>query len=45
MRILLALAWVAAGFRYELGITLERAEMRLLARCGTFRFDKAPGQC
>jgi hypothetical protein len=30
IRTLLALAWVAAGFLYELGVTLEWEEVRLL---------------
>jgi hypothetical protein len=34
IRTLLALAWVAAGFLYELGVTLEWEEVRLLARLG-----------
>jgi hypothetical protein len=29
---LVAMAWVAAGFLYELGVTLEWAEVQLLAR-------------
>lgn len=29
-----ALGWVAAGFRYELGVTLEWADVRLLRRLG-----------
>ena len=32
IRILLVLAWIAAGFLYELGVTLEWEEVRLLAR-------------
>ncbi len=34
VRTLVALAWVAAGFLYELGVTLEWAEVQLLARLG-----------
>lgn len=34
IRTLLALGWVAAGFLYELGVTLEWAEVQLLARLG-----------
>jgi hypothetical protein len=34
VRTLVALAWVAAGFLYELGVTLEWAEVSLLARLG-----------
>jgi hypothetical protein len=46
IRTLLALAWVAAGFLYELGVTLEWAEVRLLARLGgwTERKDNPPGK-
>jgi hypothetical protein len=34
VRLLVALGWVAAGFLYELGVTLEWAEARLLRRLG-----------
>ena len=34
VRVLVALGWVAAGFLYELGVTLEWAEVRLLRRLG-----------
>jgi hypothetical protein len=34
IRTMLALGWVAAGFLYELGVTLEWEEVRLLARLG-----------
>jgi hypothetical protein len=46
IRTLLALAWVAAGFLYELGITLEWAEVRLLARLGGWveRKNNPPGK-
>jgi len=46
IRTLLALAWVAAGFLYELGITLEWEEVRLLARLGGWaeRKDNPPGK-
>lgn len=46
IRTLVALAWVAAGFLYELGITLEWAEVQLLARLGgwTVRKDQRPGK-
>jgi hypothetical protein len=46
IRTLLALAWVAAGFLYELGVTLEWAEVRLLARLGGWaeRKDNPPGK-
>jgi hypothetical protein len=46
IRTLLALAWVAAGFLYELGVTLEWEEVQLLARLGgwTERKDNPPGK-
>jgi hypothetical protein len=46
IRTLLALAWVAAGFLYELGVTLEWAEVRLLARLGGWveRKHRPPGK-
>jgi hypothetical protein len=46
IRTLLALAWVAAGFLYELGVTLEWVEVRLLARLGGWaeRKDNPPGK-
>jgi hypothetical protein len=34
IRTLVALAWGAAGFLYELGVTLEWTEVQLLARLG-----------
>jgi hypothetical protein len=34
VRLLVALGWIAAGFLYELGVTLEWAEVRLLRRLG-----------
>ena len=34
VRLLVALGWVAAGFLYELGVTLEWAAVRLLRRLG-----------
>jgi hypothetical protein len=34
VRLLVALGWVAAGFLYELGVTLEWPEVRLLVRLG-----------
>jgi len=34
IRTLVAMAWIAAGFLYELGVTLEWPEVRLLARMG-----------
>jgi hypothetical protein len=46
IRTLLALAWVAAGFLYELGVTLEWEEVRLLAHLGGWaqRKDNPPGK-
>ena len=46
VRTLVALAWVAAGFLYELGVTFEDAEVRLLARLGGWeqRPDRYPGK-
>lgn len=44
--LLVALGWVAAGFLYALGVTLEWAEVRLLARLGGApeRADYQPGK-
>jgi Transposase DDE domain len=46
VRTLVALGWVAAGFLYELGVTLEWAEVRLLARLGggEVRASRPPGK-
>jgi hypothetical protein len=46
IRTLVALAWVAAGFLYELGITLDWPEIQLLAKLGgwTPRKDRKPGK-
>jgi hypothetical protein len=46
IRTLVALAWVAAGFLYELGVTLEWPEVRMLARLGGWveRKDRKPGK-
>ncbi|MBN1583080.1 MAG: hypothetical protein JXA89_20395 [Anaerolineae bacterium] len=46
IRTMLALGWVAAGFLYELGITLDWEEVRLLARLGGWaeRKDNKPGK-
>lgn len=46
IRTLLALGWVAAGFLYELGVTLEWEEVQLLARLGGWvpRKDRKPGK-
>ena len=46
VRTLVAPAWVAAGFLYELGVTLEWAEVWLLARLGGWvpHTDRKPGK-
>jgi hypothetical protein len=46
IRTLVALGWVAAGFLYELGVTLEWEEVQLLARLGGWaaRQDRKPGK-
>ena len=46
IRTLVALAWVATGFLYDLGVTLEWAEVWLLARLGGWvpRKDRKPGK-
>jgi len=46
IRTLLALGWVAAGFLYELGVTLDWEEVQFLARLGGWvpRKDKKPGK-
>jgi DDE family transposase len=46
VRLLVALGWAAAGFLYELGVTLEWAEVRLLRRLGggEDRPDRPPGK-
>jgi hypothetical protein len=46
VRTLLALGWVAAGFLYELGVTLAWEELQLLARLGGWipRKDNKPGK-
>jgi hypothetical protein len=46
IRTLLALGWVAAGFLYELGVTLQWEELRLLARLGGWaeRKNNKPGK-
>jgi hypothetical protein len=46
VRFLVALGWVAAGFLYELGVTLEAPEVRLLARLGGWeaRANRPPGK-
>lgn len=42
IRNLAALAWVAAGFLYELGVTFEWPEIRVLARLGGWEARKDP---
>lgn len=45
VRLLVALGWVAAGFLYELGVTLEWEEVRLLRRLGgEERENRPPGR-
>jgi Transposase DDE domain len=46
VQLLVALGWVAAGFLYELGVTLAWAEVRFLARLGgaPARPDYRPGK-
>ena len=46
VRLLVALGWVAAGFLYELGVTLEWPEVRLLTRLagGEARPNRPPGK-
>lgn len=46
VRTLVALAWVAAGFLFRLGLTLDQPEVRLLARLGGWeeRPHRPPGK-
>lgn len=46
IRVLVALAWVAAGFLYEMGVTMEWPEIQFLARLGGWeeRLDRQPGK-
>lgn len=46
IRMLVALAWVAAGFLYEMGVTMEWPEIQFLARLGGWekRPDRKPGK-
>jgi DDE family transposase len=46
IRTLVALAWVAAGFLYELGIGLDNETVQVLARLGGWepRPDRPPGK-
>src|SRR5262249_27701297 len=46
VRLLVALGWVATGFLYDLGVTLEWGEVRLLRRLGggEDRPNRPPGK-
>jgi hypothetical protein len=46
IRLLVALGWVATGFLYDLGVTLEWGEVRLLRRLGggEDRPNRPPGK-
>ena len=46
IRLLVALAWVAAGFLYQLGVTLQWESVYLMARLGGWepRPDRPPGK-
>jgi hypothetical protein len=46
IRTLVALAWVAAGFLFDLGVTLEWVEVQLLAKLGGWEphKDRVPGK-
>jgi hypothetical protein len=46
IRTLVAMAWVAAGFLYQLGVTLEWTEVQLLAKLGGWvpHKDRRPGK-
>ena len=46
VRMMVALGWVAAGFLYELGVTLEWAEVWVLARLGGWvpHKERKPGK-
>ena len=46
VRLLVALGWVAAGFLFDLGVTLEWGEVRLLRRLGggEDRPNRPPGK-
>ena len=43
---LVALAWVAAGFLFDLGVTFEWVEVQLLAKLGGWEphIDRMPGK-
>jgi hypothetical protein len=46
IRTLVALAWVAAGFLFDLGVTFEWAEVQLLSKLGGWEphKDRTPGK-
>ena len=46
IRTLVVIAWVGAGFLYQLGVTLEWAEVQLLAKLGGWvpHKDRHPGK-
>jgi len=46
IRTLVALAWVAAGFLFDLGVTFQWAKMQLLAKLGGWEphKDRTPGK-
>jgi hypothetical protein len=46
IRTMVALSWVAAGFLYELGVTLEWPEVQLMAKLGGWEYHKGrkPGK-
>lgn len=46
VRTLVAFAWVAAGFLFHLGLTLDAIEVQLLARLGGWepRANRPPGK-
>ena len=46
IRTLVALAWVAAGFLFDLGVTFDWAEVQLLAKLGGWEphKDRKPGK-
>jgi hypothetical protein len=46
IRTLVALAWVTAGFLYELGVTLDWSEVQLVAKLGGWEYHKGrqPGK-
>lgn len=46
IRTMVALAWVAAGFLYELGLNLDWPEVQLLAKLGGWEYhkDRKPGK-